>query len=173
MMEAAEEDPTGTLYYIESFQYVGSGSAGACYTPVLDTELPYSYIGTNGSYQFVEDEAKEECIVQIGKIYYKGGFSSQDWMRTKVLASKDSDSLEIEVVTVEESQLAQTDLSAADFIYLCGDTTKRRKSLPKPAGSLGCGCKQCFAAKSSVHDRCIQRSMGKVCRLSGRLYGTE
>lgn len=35
MMEAAEEDPTGTLYYIESFQYVGSGSAGACYTPVI------------------------------------------------------------------------------------------------------------------------------------------
>ena len=168
-MEAAGEYPTGTLYYIESFQYVGSGSAGACYTPVLDAELPYSYIGTSGSYQFVEDEAKEECIVQIGKIYYKGGFSSQDWMRRKVLASKDSDSLEIEVVTVEESQLAQTDLSAADFIYLCGDTTKDAKS----AGSLGCGCKQCFAAKSSVHDRCIQRSMGKVCRLSGRLYGTE
>ena len=50
-------------------------------------------------------------------------------MRTKVLASKDSDSLEIEVVTVEESQLDQTDLSAADFIYICGDTTKALKPI--------------------------------------------
>ena len=53
-------------------------------------------------------------------------------MRTKVLASKDSDSLEIEVITVEESQLAQTDFSSADFIYLCGDTTKSSKAYQNP-----------------------------------------
>lgn len=168
MMEAAEEDPTGTLYYIESFQYVGSGSAGACYTPVLDTELPYSYIGTNGSYQFVEDEAKEECIVQIGKIYYKGGFSSQDWMRTKVLASKDSDSLEIEVITVEESQLDQTDLSAADFIYICGDTTKSSKAYQNPqavwdavANSVSLQKVPCMIdASSGVWEKCAAYQEG-------------
>ena len=168
MMEAAGENPTGTLYYIDSFTYVGSGSAGACYTPVLDTALPYSYIGTSGSYQFVEDEAKEECTVQIGKIYYKGGFSSQDWMRTKVLASKDSDSLEIEVITVEESQLAQTDFSSADFIYICGDTTKSSKAYQNPqavwdavANSVSLQKVPCMIdASSGVWEKCAAYQEG-------------
>ena len=103
----------------------------------------------------------------------KAGSAVRTGCGRKVLASKDSDSLEVEVVTVEESQLAQTDLSCGRFYLSLWRYHKRRESLSKSAGSLGCGCKQCFAAKSSVHDRCIQRSMGKVCRLSGRLYGTE
>lgn len=131
IMESAGENPTGTLYYIESFTYVGSGSAEACYTPILDTTLPYSYVGKDGTYQFKEGEDRE-CTVQIGKIYYKGGFSSKDWMRTKVLASKDSDTLELETVTVQESQLAETDFSSADFIYICGDTTKSSKQYQNP-----------------------------------------
>lgn len=123
MMEPAGENPEGTLYYIESFSYMGSGSSGSCYTPVLDTEIPYLYVGEKGAYQFKEG-GTEKNTVQIGRIYYKGGLTSQDWMRTKVLASKDSADLDIEVLTVEESKMSELDFTKADFIYICGDTTK-------------------------------------------------
>lgn len=89
-------------------------------------------------------------------------------MRTKVLASKDSDSLEIEVVTVEESQLDQTDLSAADFIYICGDTTKSSKAYQNPqavwdavANSVSLQKVPCMIdASSEVWEKCAAYQEG-------------
>ena len=142
---------------------------GACYTPVLDAALPYSYIGTSGSYQFVEDEAKEECIGPDRKNLLQG------WIQQSGLDAderywhpKDSDSLEVEVVTVEESQLAQTDFSSADFIYICGDTTKSSKAYQNPqavwdavANSVSLQKVPCMIdASSGVWEKCAAYQEG-------------
>jgi len=129
----APDGAAGTLYYISECTYVGEGSAEGRYIPVLDTELPYLYVKENGIYCFKEDEAKTEKTVQIGKIYYKGGIESNDWMRTKILSSAKSSQLDIEVKTVTESELLSSyDISDVDFIYLCADTTNSGKIYQKP-----------------------------------------
>lgn len=132
VMELAGDDETENLYYIQSFSYKGSGNEGASYAPILETEKPYYYVEENGTYTFRPDDSQPETAVEIGKIYYRGGYESTDWLRTKVLASKDSAELSIETLTVTESELSGTDLSDVDFIYVCGDAGNSGKAYQSP-----------------------------------------
>lgn len=117
--------PSGgeTAYYIRECTYVGTGSAEGKYNPVLDTLKPYCYVAEGGVYQFVPDDNQSEQTVEIGKVFYQGGMTNNDWFRTKILASAKSSRLQFEVTTITESELASYDLSNVDMLYLCSDTT--------------------------------------------------
>lgn len=117
--------PSGgeTAYYIRECTYVGTGSAEGKYDPVLDTLKPYCYVAEGGVYQFVPDDNQSEQTVEIGKVFYQGGMTNNDWFRTKILASANSSRLQFEVTTKTESELASYDLSNVDMLYLCSDTT--------------------------------------------------
>lgn len=130
--QPADENSQGDLFYIESIQYVGKESEEGCYEAVLDENLPYSYDAENGEYCFRPDEGATEIPVQIARIFYQYDLINNDWFRTKVLSSKDSDRLKIEVITIEEKDLktqeGQEDIDNADFIYVCGDTAMSGKT---------------------------------------------
>lgn len=117
--------PSGgeTAYYIRECTYVGTGSAEGKYNPVLDTLKPYCYVAEGGVYQFVPNDSQSEQTVEIGKVFYQGGMTNNDWFRTKILASANSSRLQFEVTTITESELASYDLSNVDMLYLCSDTT--------------------------------------------------
>lgn len=119
------DTPTGTdiTYYIQECTYVGTGSPEGKYDPIPDTLKPYRYVAEGGVYQFVPDDSQSEQTVEIGKVFYQGGMTNNDWFRTKILASVKSSRLQFEVTTKTESELASYDLSNVDMVYLCGDTT--------------------------------------------------
>lgn len=136
IMEVAGADETVGLYYIQSFEYVGSDNPEALYAPIQVTEEPYYYVGENGTYHFRMDDSMPETVVTIGRIYYKFDLENHDWLREKVFASKDSKDLEIEVVTLQESELsgeeAVKQIAQADFIYVCGDMERSGKLYQSP-----------------------------------------
>ncbi len=117
-----------TYYYISSFSYYGADSASSLYMAELDSEMPYLYVGADGDFDFLPGEISEEnpqnqsCSVQIGQIHYKGGITNKNWFATQILCAQAEDNLKIEVQTVTESELASTDISKVDFIYISGDT---------------------------------------------------
>lgn len=126
-LEETTDDASLPRYYIRSYEYKGAGNGG--YEPILDGTKPYSYVPQGGQlYKFVADDTKPECLVEVGKIYYKGGITSQDWLRTKVLQSANSASLQIQVNTVTESELQSYDTANTDMVYLCADTTNSGKA---------------------------------------------
>lgn len=123
--------------YISSFSYYGSEVTSARYAANIDSQYPYKYVGTDGYYDFVEgtvttDPASTEASVnasfqmQIGQVYYKGGYTNNEWFKNKIFAAdilEKAKDMDIDVTTVTESQLKDTDLSSIDFVYICGDTT--------------------------------------------------
>lgn len=136
IMETAGADETVELYYIQSFEYVGSDNPEALYAPIQVAEEPYYYVGENGTYHFRMDDSMPEMAVSIGRIYYKFGLENHDWLREKVFASKDSKDLELSVVTMQESELSGEEnvnqIAQADFIYVCGDMEKSGKTYQNP-----------------------------------------
>lgn len=126
-LEETTDDASLPRYYIRSYEYKGAGNGG--YEPILDGTKPYSYVPQGGQlYKFVADDTKPESLVEVGKIYYKGGITSQDCLRTKVLQSANSASLQIQVNTVTESELQSYDTANTDMVYLCADTTNSGKA---------------------------------------------
>lgn len=130
IMEVAGDDETTDLWYIQSYEYKGAGDSEALYAAIPASGDSYYYVGENGTYDFIMDERLEKKDVQIGRIYYKFGLDNHDWFRTKVLSSKDSGSLDIEVSTISESELSKNakKIEKADFIYVCGDIEKSGKT---------------------------------------------
>lgn len=132
IMEVAGDDETTDLWYIQSYEYKGAEDSEALYAAIPASGDSYYYVGENGTYNFIMDESLMETDVQIGRIYYKFGLDNHDWFRTKVLSSKDSDSLDIEVSTIPESELSKDEnvekIEKADFIYVCGDMEKSGKT---------------------------------------------
>lgn len=127
------EDRLSSYYYIDRFSYEGTASSSSNYTAVLDTDKPYSYVGTKGDFDFYPKEKEEETAspseteqkwkVEIGQVAYTGGIINRDWFKSKILNASNVDDLDVEVVTVTESKLADADLSSIDFLYICGDTS--------------------------------------------------
>lgn len=132
IMEDAGADETTDLWYIQSYEYKGAGDSEALYAAIPVSEGSYYYVGEKGTYNFIMDENRGETDVQIGRIYYKFGLENHDWFRKKVLVSKDSGSLDIEVSTIPESELSKDEnkekIKKADFIYVCGDMEKSGKT---------------------------------------------
>ncbi len=129
IMEVAGDDAT-EVWYVQSYEYKGTDDPEALYAADPVSEGSYYYVGKNGTYNFIRDESFSETDVQIGRIYYKFGLENHDWFRTKVLSSKDSGSLDIEVSTISESELSKNakKIEKADFIYVCGDIEKSGKT---------------------------------------------
>lgn len=135
IMEVAGDDETTDLWYIQSYEYKGAEDSEALYAAIPASGDSYYYVGENGTYDFIMDERRRETDVQIGRIYYKFGLDNHDWFRTKVLSSKDSGSLDIEVSTISESELSKNakKIEKADFIYVCGDMEKSGKTYQNAA----------------------------------------
>ncbi|MGN0290568.1 MAG: DUF5057 domain-containing protein, partial [Lachnospiraceae bacterium] len=137
IMEVAGDDETTDLWYIQSYEYKGAEDSEALYAAIPVSGDSYYYVGEKGTYNFIMDESLMETDVQIGRIYYKFGLDNHDWFRTKVLSSKDSGSLDIEVSTIPESELSKDEnvekIEKADFIYVCGDMEKSGKTYQQPS----------------------------------------
>lgn len=137
IMDVAGDDETTDLWYIQSYEYKGADDPEALYAAIPVPGDSYHYVGKNGTYNFIRDESFSETDVQIGRIYYKFGLENHDWFRTKVLASKYSGRLDIEVTTIPESELSKDEnkekIKKADFIYVCGDIEKSGKTYQQPS----------------------------------------
>lgn len=132
------EDRLSSYYYIDSFSYDGTASSNSNYTAVLDAEKPYSYVGTKGDFDFYPKEQEEEvspsetegiCKVEVGQVAYTGGIINQNWFKSNILNASKVDELNVEVITVTESKLADANLSNIDFLYICGDTSVSMPSI--------------------------------------------
>ncbi len=128
--------------YISSFSYYGSDVISAKYAADIDAQYPYKYVGQNGYYDFVEGNTATDTAdstetsvnasypMQIGQVYYQGGYTNNEWFKNRIFAADILDKakdMDIVVTTVTESELKDTDLQEADFVYICGDTTASGK----------------------------------------------
>lgn len=82
----------------------------------------YEYTPEAGDYTFVQDENGEETEHIIDRIYYKGGFSNNDWMKKYVfhLKEEDYDNFSVEVDTRTVSELKDTDFSSYQSFFISG-----------------------------------------------------
>lgn len=141
--QQVENPVTGMkYYYISNYYYGGVSSADSAYTAVLNTDMPYRYVGENGEAEFAEDASGSATKqnVQIGRIYYKGGFINQNILKNKVFSIQKAQDMNITIETVEESALADYDFSGGngnvDMIYVCGDTTRNGKTYGNSADEV-------------------------------------
>ncbi|MGN0342122.1 MAG: DUF5057 domain-containing protein [Roseburia sp.] len=114
-------------YYVSSFEF-NDRSVNGIYVATIDDSNPYVYTDGNGDYDFVpaadDDDSAVEYDVPVGRIWYTGGITNNDWFERKVLCVDETSDLPIEVTTVTESQIASLgDVSQYDFIYICGNST--------------------------------------------------
>lgn len=119
-----------TYYYISSFRFDDTSQDGI-YVANINTADPYKYTNGDGDYDFVPEVVAEgetgtapTYEVPIGRIWYTGGITNNDWFERKVLCLDDTKDLPITVTTVTESQIASLgDLSGYDFFYIGGNNT--------------------------------------------------
>ncbi|SCP94737.1 DUF5057 domain-containing protein [Anaerobium acetethylicum] len=142
------ETPTGGAYDImeKIFNYGGLGE----YTSVLNSEFPYlevkagtgnyvisnpdsitttyKYTAGTGNCNWTGDDQMPAMKVEIGKIYYKGGFENQEWFRKYVL-DLEPDSyhkfyFDVKTVTPQELETliskGEYSISDADMIFISG-----------------------------------------------------
>ena len=128
-VETIDESRLNSYYYIDSFSYEGTASSNSSYTAVLDAQKPYSYVGEGGNFDFYPQDAPEEGVspsetnqtyqVEVGQVAYTGGIINRNWFKSQILNASDVDGLDVEVISVSESELAATDFSNIDFLYIC------------------------------------------------------
>lgn len=118
------EEGTVPLFYISEYEYLPEEESSV-YKPLLDTERPYEYVGKDGDCEFVPVKGEEAVYVEIGSIYYQGGFINQEWIKNSVLktANSDEQQLQVQVLekTVEELQSMEiNDFLSVDFVHISG-----------------------------------------------------
>ncbi|RDU21842.1 DUF5057 domain-containing protein [Anaerosacchariphilus polymeriproducens] len=142
-----EEPQTGiTYYYVSDYAFSIDGTsnpAGTDYYAVLKSEEPYKqaaggnykkssvesyqYTPETGDYKFVQNESDPETEVICGAVYYKGGFTNNNWFKKHVFAMEETeyDNFNINVTTVTPAELAAysaNQLAVYDLVYICGNT---------------------------------------------------
>ncbi|MCI5621902.1 MAG: DUF5057 domain-containing protein [Lachnospiraceae bacterium] len=119
-----------TYYYVSTFRFDDTSQDGI-YVANINTEDPYKYTNGDGDYDFVPEVVAEgetgtapTYEVPVGRIWYTGGITNNDWFMRKILCVGDSSDLPIEVTTVTESEIASlADVAQYDFIYIAGNCT--------------------------------------------------
>ncbi|PXV93320.1 uncharacterized protein DUF5057 [Lachnotalea glycerini] len=143
------ENLSGDVYQVSEsvYAYDSAGIPTGDYKAVLDTAQPYyetvgsghfnisdssllvttyTYTPGCGAYDWVEDKNADTVFdVTLAKVWYKGGFTNQDWMKKYVfdLDDDDFDSFSIEVTTLTPNEVNSCDLSEFDLIYISGVNT--------------------------------------------------
>lgn len=102
---------------------------GTGHFSVSDPDLlvtAYTYTPGTGDYDWVEDKNSDTVFdVILGKVWYKGGFTNQDWMKKYIfdLEEEEFESFPVEVTTLTPKDVNSLDLSRFDFIYISGVNT--------------------------------------------------
>lgn len=104
---------------------VKSGTGNFSIKAGTGTAVEFNYTPGAGNYKWVSDESKEAVSVKLGKLYYQGGFTNQEWFKKFVLDLDPDqyDKFYIDVQTVTPDQLESFEISAADMIYISGSNT--------------------------------------------------
>lgn len=116
-----------TYYYVSSYRFDDTSQDGI-YVANINAQNPYKYMNGNGDYDFVPaaegDTTAATYSVPVGRIWYTGGISNNNWFARKILCVEEGTDFPVEVTTVTESQLASVgDVTGYDFIYICGNNS--------------------------------------------------
>lgn len=174
-----------TYYYVSSFRFDDTSQDGI-YVANINTENPYKYTNGDGDYDFVPEEVPEGGTataptyeVPVGRIWYTGGITNNNWFERKVLCVDESQELPIEVTTVTESQIASLeDVSAYDFFYIGGNNTYEKlwdpdltdEEVTHTYGKTVGGTKvECLDKLKEIYEQI--KANNKPCMIDGSIVG--